>query len=184
MPLDSSLAITIPHVRIMFTRKILRKNLRIAGNEVARVARSKIRSATGGGRLYYGPGGSIKYRPGTASMPYRASAPGQAPVSVTGTLAKHIKLRMSKKRSRDAVVLRAGDDDNNAFYAKMLEVGAKGGRPGQRNKRRRSQLYVSSGRVLAPRPFLSTALAERAPSIRTRLADAAIRDVVIERVRK
>ncbi|AOX16924.1 hypothetical protein [Kozakia baliensis] len=174
---DSRLQIEIPSYALEFSKKNLRKSLRIAGNEVARTARSEIRNSIGGGRLYYGPGGSIQYRGGAASGRHRASSPGEAPANETGTLARSIKVVVL--RNKDAIGVR-----DAAFYAKMLEAGAKGGAPGRKNQRNRGQIYASGGRVLEPRPFLSKALAERAPSIQRRLADAAIKDVVMERVKK
>ncbi|MCE2576030.1 hypothetical protein [Komagataeibacter sp. FNDCR2] len=178
MPRNSNIQVEISAYAPEYSKKNLRRNLRTAGQEVAASARRIIRSSVGGGRIYYGGGGSIKYRGGSSPGKYRASGPGQAPVNVTGTLARSIKARLLKGKDRDVEAIR-----DAAFYAKFLEVGAKGGKPGARNKRGRSQLYVSSSRVLAPRQFLSRALAERAPSIRRRLADAAVSDIVMERVK-
>ncbi|MCI1439820.1 MAG: hypothetical protein LKH07_05040 [Acetobacter peroxydans] len=175
---NSSIQVQFSAYTLEFGKKNLRKNLQIAGQEVAATARRNIRNATGTGRLYYGPGGSIGYRGGRSSGQYTASAPGQAPVSVTGALARSIRARLLKGRYRDVESIR-----DTEFYAKFLEAGASGGRPGQRNQRARGKTYVSGKRVLKPRPFLSTALAQRAPDIRRRLADAAIRDVVMEKVK-
>ena len=60
MARDTSIQIEIGSYALEFSKKNLRKNLRIAGNEVAALARRKVRSSVGGGRLYYGPGGSIR----------------------------------------------------------------------------------------------------------------------------
>lgn len=174
---SSRIQIEIPSYALEFSKKNLRKSLRIAGNEVARTARREIRDSVGGGRLYYGPGGSIQYRGGSSTGKHRASSPGEAPSNMTGTLARSIKV--VTLRNRDAIGVR-----DAAFYAKMLEAGAKGGAPGRKNQRKRGKIYATGGRVLAPRPFLSKALAERAASISRRLADAAIQDVVMERVKK
>ena len=178
MPQNSSLQVNITAVAPNYSKKNLRKSLQVAGREVAAQARRLIRSSVGSGRLYYGGGGSIKYRGGTSPGKHRASAPGQPPANVTGTLARSIRARLLKGKDRDVEAVR-----DAAFYAKFLEAGAKGGKPGSRNKRSRSQLYVSSNRVLAPRQFLSTALAMRAPSLQRRLADAAVKDIVMERVK-
>lgn len=178
MPRNSNIQVEISAYAPEFSKKNLRRNLQIAGQEVAATARRLIRSSVGGGRLYYGGGGSIKYRGGSSPGKHRASSPGQAPVNVTGTLARSIRARLLKGKNRDVEAIR-----DAAFYAKFLEAGAKGGKPGGRNRRSRSRLYVSSSRVLAPRPFLSEALAERAPGIERRLADAAVRDIVMERVK-
>lgn len=176
---DSSVEIEFPSYALEYDRKLLRKNLQIAGREVAAVARRNIRASVGTGRLYYGPGGSIRYRGGGSSGAYRASAPGQAPVNVTGTLARSIKSRLRRGATTDVETIK-----DAAFYAKFLEAGAKGGSSGRRNQRSRSKTYVSGGRVLKPRKFLSAALAQCAPDIRRRLTDAAIQGVVMERVKK
>ncbi|MGO2957423.1 MAG: HK97 gp10 family phage protein [Acetobacter sp.] len=176
---DASIDIRMPSYVLEYDRTILRKNLQIAGREVAAAARRNIRNSVGSGRLYYGPGGSIGYRGNANPGPYRASAPGQAPVSVTGTLARSIKAKLHRDKVTDIETVK-----DAAFYAKFLETGAQGGSPGQRNQRSRGKTYVSGGRVLKPRKFLSAALEECAPDIRRRLADAAIQGVVMERVKK
>lgn len=179
MPDNGTIEIDFPSYVLVYDRTLLRKSLQIAGREVAAAARRNIRSSVGGGRLYYGPGGSIGYRGGSSSGAYRASAPGQAPVSVTGTLARSIKAKLRRGATSDVETVK-----DAAFYAKFLEAGAKGGGPGRRNQRARGKTYVSGGRILKPRKFLSAALAQCAPDIRRRLADAAVRGVVMERVKK
>lgn len=176
---NSSIEIEFPSYVLEYDRAQLRKSLQVAGREVAAKARQNIRNSVGGGRLYYGPGGSIGYRGGGSTGAYRASAPGQAPVSVTGTLARSIKAKLRRGRTADVETIR-----DAAFYAKFLEAGAKGGGPAKRNQRARGKTYVSGGRILQPRKFLSAALAQCAPDIRRRLADAAVQGVVMERVKK
>ena len=150
--------------------------LRKAGNEVASKARSLIRRAQGGGRTYYGGGGS-KWRPKFHGK-YQASAPGQPPVNVTGTLAKSIKVRPFP--SGDGVAVR-----DSAFYALFLEAGASGGqgsgRKGVKGKRNKRSGKVGS-RVLAPRPFLSAALSgadERA--LGARIEEALLRGIALRK---
>lgn len=176
---NSSIEIEFPSYVLEYDRTQLRKSLQIAGREVAATARRNIRNSVGGGRLYYGPGGSIGYRGGGSTGAYHASAPGQAPVSVTGTLARSIKSKLRRGRVADVETIR-----DAAFYAKFLETGAKGGGPGKRNQRARGKTYVSGPRELKPRKFMSAALAQCAPDIRRRLADAAIQGVIMERVKK
>ncbi len=139
---------------------------------VARGARNRIRSSEGSGRTYYGSGGSSQYRGGYKHGVYAASAPGQAPVNVTGTLESSLKVRMFPSGEGAAV-------RDAAFYALMLETGARGGgNPGTRmpinpktGKRKRAR-GVHTKRVLEPRPFLSAELAEQQQSIDTRLRAA------------
>jgi len=156
---DSRIEIVVPAYAIEFAKVNLAKSLRVAGRDVVVLARQKIRSAVGGGRLYYGPGGSIKYRGGAKTGRYRASAPGQAPVNLTGETARSLRVRSAGKLSVRVI--------DAAFQAKILEAGAQ-----------------DSNRVMAPRPFMSSALTELAPGISRRLADAAIRDMVMERLKK
>jgi len=179
---DSYLEIDVGTYALEFGKKNLRKSLRVAGREVIVVARKKIRSASGTGRLYYAPKGTVRVRGGSPSkggaIRYRASAPGQAPVNVTGETAGSLRV-MSGGRNKDSVRL-----FDAAFQAKILETGAVGGRPGRANSRSKGKhTSLSSGRVMKPRPFLTTALAEKSADISRRLSDAAIRDVVLQRVK-
>jgi hypothetical protein len=156
--------------------KHTRAVLRAAGNEVASVARALIRRSSGGGRFY-------NYK-GHRGARYRASAPGQPPVSVSGALAKSIKVRLF--RSGEGVAVRDAE-----FYAKFLELGAKGGggyargdnillagerhwRTGRvlRLQNRMKSTAVSQSRTLAPRPFLSVALDAKRASIEARIGEA------------
>jgi hypothetical protein len=175
-----SLRVTVPAVALVYDKKILRQTLRVAGNEVASATRRLIRSSVGGGKVYYGSGGSsAKYRGGYKPGRYAASAAGQAPVSVTGTLMKSIKVRPSK--SGESVSVREG-----AFYALFLEAGARGGVgsgkvsvKGLRNKRG----GVSGSRVLKPRPSLTTALATRQTALASRIEAAAAAGVRMQRAK-
>ena len=144
-------------------RKELRATLRKAGGEVLAAAKAKIRKG-GSGRTYRGSGGGTaggarQYLRGK----FAASAPGQPPASVTGTLKRSGRVRPFK--SGDGVAVRF-----NAFYAAMLEGGARGGGPGKRFRARRGKPGLA--RVLRPRPFLSTAMAERRASIDRRVKAA------------
>jgi hypothetical protein len=138
---------------IVNTKKQLRSVMRKAGAEVAAAARSKI--GTGG-----------------------PSQPGQPP-NVRNAGHDKVSLKRSIKvfpfKSGEGVAIRA-----TAFYAKMLEGGAKGGgRKGKRNRRGKP----STQRVLLPRPFLSTALAEREASLGQRIRDAIVSDIAFKRTK-
>ncbi len=143
----------------VYDKKQLKKVMRQAGAEVAASAKRMIR-ASGGGRVYRGSGGA-KYRPYRRGR-YTASAPGQAPANVTGTLLASIKVRPFK--SGEGVAVRAG-----AFYAVFLEGGAKGGR--------------GASRVLQPRPFLSQALDAKQASLGDRIRAAVADGVTFKRQR-
>jgi hypothetical protein len=163
--------INVPQYALTLDKTLLRKTLRAAGAEVAAVARTAIRRSRGTGAIYSKPGGGT----------YQASAPGEAPVSRTGALARSFKVRAA---GPNAVTVKAA-----IFYAGFLETGAKGGQgsgkagvKGKRNKRGRNA-SVSSGRVLASRPFLATALANREASIADRVRAAVIDGVKFQRVK-
>ncbi|GAC1335495.1 MAG: hypothetical protein NVSMB20_10420 [Bradyrhizobium sp.] len=139
---------------------------RKVGNEVAAVARSKLRHATAAGKKRTASGGV-----------YTASAPGEPPNDLTGRLAKSIQVHPYK--SGQGVAIRA-----SAFYAKFLELGAVGGggRLGSRNTRRRGVIVAThTARVLLARPFMGAALAERGGSLAGRIKDAFLADVAFKR---
>ena len=154
---------------IKFTPAQLRKLMRQVGNQVAASARSKIRKAVGGGRVYYteGSAGSGKR--------YQASQPGQAPGSVSGNLAASIKVYPYK--SGEGVAVRS-----RMFYALFLEQGAQGGGGGKGNRNKRGK--ASTTRRLLPRPFLSTALAEQASGLGKRIFDAVVNDIAFKQTKK
>jgi hypothetical protein len=172
------LEISIPQrYRLSFDKKRVRAVLGRAGAEIASVARRKIRQAAGSGRLYYG---------GAGKGSHRASLPGQPPASWSGTLANSI--RSKPFRGGDGVLIR-----DAAFYALMLEAGAKGatgtGRKGARARRNATSrragirsILPSGNGILAPRPFLSSALAEREGSIAERVKRAIIEDIEFRRI--
>lgn len=173
----AGIQIKITSAQLLYEKKRLRSTLRQAGNEVAATARSLIRKSAGGGRMYRGPGGSAKYRGGYAKGAYQASAAGQAPVSVTGTLAKSIRARPF--RSGDGVAIR-----DSAFYALFLEHGAKGGgRRSANGIRVRGKQGVGTTRVLEPRTFLTTALEARRGSLGPRIQASLAQDMKLARAK-
>lgn len=174
------LSVTVQPGRLELDKKMLRATMRAVGAEVAGVARGLIRKSAGSGRLYRGR---------------RSSAPGEPPVSLSGTLARSIKVTPYK--SGEGVSIR-----DTAFYALFLQAGARGGggdtknrgnilpagqigRRGRilRGKNRLKASAVSKTRVLLPRPFLTTALLSREASIAQRVAAAINQGVKFQRVK-
>jgi hypothetical protein len=143
--------------------------LRSAANDIASKTRRLVSKGSGSGRLYRGGGGSAyrgSYRPGH----YRASAPGEPPVAVTGTLKGSLKGYVFKDGDGFAVRERA-------FYALFLEAGARGGRPGSRasraaGRRQRRKQAATSARVLEPRPSLDVVMSQEARNLESRLGKA------------
>lgn len=167
--MPSNLKITVPSYAFVVDKMLLRKALRSAGAEVAAVFRAMIRRSQGSGALYSKPGGGT----------YRASSPGEAPVSRTGALANSIKV--SPTRNRDGIIIR-----DTAFYSLFLAAGAKGGSgsgkagvKGKRNKRG----AVSSSRVLLPRLSLDDALQQRETSIAERVQAAVVDGIKFTRIK-
>lgn len=172
-----NLRIEIPAgYQLVFDKKRLKALLRSAGVEVAALARALIRRSEGGGRLYRGSGGA-RYRGGYRAGHYTASAPGKPPVSVTGNLARQIRVRPF--RSGEGVAIR-----DLAFYALFLQQGARGG------GRRKSggapvpgKGGIGKSRVLLPRPFLTAALDQRRDSLAARIKASIVDDVEFRRLK-
>lgn len=122
--------------QLMFDKKLIRQALRGGGNLVAQEARKLVRKSRGTGRKY---------------GRHTASAPGATPVSRSGNLSRHIRVRAGKgKRSMRVIV------SGNAWYATALEAGSKG----------------RGIRVQEPRPFLTQALSNRREEVRRRVTEA------------
>jgi len=170
--------IRVQSAHIVYGKKRLRSTMRQAGAEIAAVARAMIRRSSGGGRTYRGPGGSAgKYRGGYLKGSHTASAAGQPPSSITGTLARSIRVRPF--RSGDGVAIR-----DSAFYALFLEHGAKGGGRIRRGGASvRGQGGIGKSRVLEARPFLSAALDARKGSLGPRIQASLQQDLKLVRVR-
>lgn len=122
--------IKVRGAKLEFDKKAVRAALRGAGALVAKEARRLVKPSKGSGSV---------------------SAPGDVPVSQTGTLARRIKVRPGKGRRQLRVIVRG-----EAWYALPLETGAKG--PGRRR--------------LEPRPLLTTALNNRRSEIHRRVTAA------------
>ena len=175
MPAAIRLTVSAPSYEFVYNKKHLRAVMRAAGAEIARVTRTMLRNS-GSGRVYRGTGGgsSAKFRGGYRRGSFQASAPGQAPAKVTGTLAKSIRVRPFK--SGEGVAIR-----DTAFYAVMLEGGAKGGGPGRRFRNKRGG--AGSARVLEARPFLTAALGSRQASIAGRIQASIADDMAFVKVK-
>jgi hypothetical protein len=167
-----------------YNKKKLKAAFRKAGGEVAAATKALMRSS-GGGRTYGGSGGGARYR-GYKKGKYTASAPGQAPVPVTKTLIRSIKVLPFK--SGEGVAVREG-----IFYAKFLETGARGGIPGKSGrgsgKRNtydrvtRKRTILVGTRILEPRPALTVALDRKKASIGTRMLAAVKDGITFKRVK-
>jgi hypothetical protein len=145
---------------VLLDKREVNALMRSAGNDVKTKTARLIAQSSGGGRLYRIPGGKR----------YRASAAGEAPARRTGALYASLKNYVLKRTVGFAVRARA-------FYALMLESGARGGgNPGTRGVRRTGQRRRARGiytqRVMEARPFLDRVMAREAPDIdrRVRLA--------------
>lgn len=171
MSLRLQIAIDPPHALIVYEKKKLKAIMRSALAEVAADARKRLQAKAGQGRVYYGSGGS-KYRTYKRGR-YKASAPGQSPVSVTGKLRNSIKSRPYKEG--------AGGTVSAFFYDLFLERGAQGGAAGL--KKRRSGAVATSGRVLSPRPTLTAALEARQASIASRVQASIAQDIAFKRIK-
>lgn len=173
--------ITLQPVQLVEQRSRIRQVTRAAGSEVAGRARFLASRTEGGGRVYYGIGSAREtWRGGYQKVRWQASLPGEPPVNVTGDLVG--AFRVLPFRSGLGVAVR-----DTMFYAKILETGADWGRPTGRPRSAKSQKkwnkrQLVTSRSLAPRPFLTRALAERAPSLGPRMAQAIADDVRLKRL--
>ena len=177
--------IELQPVQLKEQRRRIRQVSRSAGQEVAARARFLAGRSEGGGRIYYGIGGNTpgqRWRGGYQKIRWQASLPGEPPVNVTGDLVGSFKVLPF--RSGMGVAVR-----DTMFYARILEFGATGGGGGPRHSRaemkkhgKRGRLLLATSRRLLPRPFLSRALAERAPSLGPRMAQAIADDVRLQRM--
>ena len=155
---------------VALDKRQLKALMRSAAGDVKTKTARLINKATGSGRTYRGGGGSAyrgTYRPGA----YRASAPGDPPVMVSGTLRQSLKAYPYPSGEGFAVRERA-------FYALFLEAGARGGGNAGSGARRRAQARrhrarsVYTARVLAPRPHLDRVMQQEEPNLQRRVRQA------------
>jgi len=154
---------------VALDKRRLKALMRSAGNDVKTKTARLIAQTSGSGRMYRGGGGSAyrgAYRPGG----YRASAPGDPPVMVSGTLRQSLKAYPYPSGEGFAVRERA-------FYALFLEAGARGGgnsgagaRRVQTRRHRARSVYTA--RVLAPRPHLDRVMEQEEANLQRRVRQA------------
>lgn len=152
---------------ITLDKKEMKALMRAAGNDVARKTRRLISAGSGGGRTYRG-GGGARYRGTYRAGAYRASSPGEPPVSVTGTLRNSLKTYVWPDGNGFAVRERA-------FYSLFLESGARGGGNPGRNRaqaRRHRARSVFTTRVLEPRPHLDRVIEQETANLDRRVRTA------------
>ena len=161
---------------VALDKRELRKVMRGAGNDVRTKTARLINATAGTGQRYRGGGGS-NFRGAYHAGPYVASAPGEAPVRVSGALRQSLKTFVFKSAEGFAVRARQ-------FYALFLEAGARGGgnpgrggviNPKTRRPKRARGRYAK--RVLAPRPFLDRVMQREAPELDRRVG-AALRNAL------
>jgi hypothetical protein len=159
---------------VALDKRGLKSLMRSAGGDIARKDKRLIDSSAGSGRLYRGGGGSAyrgAYRPG----PYQASAPGDPPVQVSGSLRNSVRTYVYPNGEGFAVRERQ-------FYALFLEAGARGGgnaTGGRRSTtasraqaRRHRARGVFTARVLQPRPHLDRIMQAEAANLDRRVRKA------------
>jgi hypothetical protein len=161
---------------VALDKRRLKAVMRAAGNDVRSKTAKLINQSSGGGRSYAGGGGS-RYRGAYVNHPYTASAPGEAPVRVSGTLRQSLKTYPFKSGEGFAVRARI-------YYALFLEVGAFGGRPGKSRQRERGKLSRSvrsqrakargERREMEPRPFLDRVMEQEGPELDRRVRAALV----------
>lgn len=171
MPVNFKLTFAVPSVAISFDKKQTAAAIRTGVKAVAKVARGLVRGSGGGGRQY----GS-----------HQASAPGEPPAKFSGLLAGSIRTSV-RARGQEIIgrVLDAARDAEGKPYSRFLETGAAGGGPSSsgrtRSHRKRSLLQRKSAamtrRMMAPRPYLSTALDSQHSVIEKLIADAVQADI-------
>lgn len=151
---------------VALDKRELNKVMRAAGNDIKSKTRRVLSQTSGSGRLYRG-GGGAKYRGVYKAGHYRASAPGEPPVTVTGTLRNSLTVRTFKDGAGFSV-------REKAYYALPLEAGAQGGgkTKGRAQARRHRRRSAPTGRVLQPRPSLDKVMAQEAGELNRRLGAA------------
>lgn len=135
--------------------------MRSAGNDVARKTRQLISKTDGGGRFYT-----------IAGKRYQASAPGEAPVALSGALRGSLKTYVYKDGAGFAVRERQ-------FYSLFLEAGARGGgnpgghRAARAQARRHARAKnVYTQRILEPRPHLDVVMEQQEKQLQSRIRKA------------
>ena len=154
---------------VALDKRLLKALMRSAAGDIKTKTARLIAQTTGSGRTYRGGGGS-QYRGTYRAGAYRASAPGDPPVTVSGTLRQSLKAYPYPSGEGFAVRERA-------FYALFLEAGARGGgnsgagaRRVQARRHRARSVYTA--RVLAPRRHLDRVMAQEEANLQRRVRQA------------
>jgi hypothetical protein len=145
--------IDIPEYTLKYDKSFLKQVMGGAGNRVKKTTVELIRDSAGSGIMRNG---------------HVASAPNEAPANFTGNLAKSLKVKVARDGTSVSVV-------DTAKYALSLESGSRGGGGKKGNRNRRDM--PSTTRVMAPRPYLSTALDKNIESITKDIQDSVIKDI-------
>lgn len=175
---------------MVWDKKDAVKVWRDAGRQIVSAAKAKI--GAGSGRVYRLDGGGH----------YTASAPGQGPANRTGKLKAAVRV----KALRGGFGLRIFDDvsgSNGEFYSRFMEGGSRGGGGDTHNRanillagetnwrgkvlrgqNRMKASAINQSRVQQPRPFISTAVAERWPSLRDQVRVALVQGIALKVVQK
>jgi hypothetical protein len=170
----SALKLTVTNWgEVALDKREMKNLMRSAAGDIKSKTARLISQTTGSGRTYRGGGGSA-YRGTYRAGSYRASAAGDPPVMVSGTLRQSLKAYPYPSGEGFAVRERA-------FYALFLEAGATGGgnpgggRSGQQRRaqaRRYRARSVFTARVLAPRPHLDRVMEQEEPNLERRVRQA------------
>jgi hypothetical protein len=148
-----------------------RRYARRSGRKVYRSKRERV-------QLFGGRTGSLRRITATTVNvgTHRASAPGEAPASFTGTLLRSIRTKFSVRR--DSVFARVYADRSTAFYRHMLEFGtANATRRGVKSRLKKGRQTVFVSRLgkgaIAPRPVFSPLQAQLQRELVARVERAA-----------
>jgi hypothetical protein len=149
-----SFVITVPVVHLVYDKALIRKILVQGGREIIAKAKSLI---------------GKKVRKGKRHV---TSVAGQPPNSLSGMLAKSLKVKIRRDGDRVSIF-------DAIYYSKFLEVGATGGGgpKGSKNLKRSHRRGAGPGipvtnRKMLPHPFLSTAANDVMPNLSRQIKEA------------
>ena len=159
---------------VALDKRRLKALMRSAGTDIASKTRRLISQTAGSGRYYAGGGGSA-YRGSYRAEGYYASAPGQPPVSVTGTLrriAEGLSLTRAAMASpcASAPFTRSSSRPARAAGATPSAAGANPRPPSAGARHRARGRYQT--RVSRSRPHLDRVMAEQEPILERRVRAA------------
>lgn len=161
--------IKVPQFAFSLDPSYIRRVMGAVGDEIKADARGLIQNSVGSGRRYHG---------------IVASAPNQPPVNRTGKLVNSIVRQVSVTKKKGILLtIRARDAGSVALEAGAVGGGGKSGAKNTRTSHKHGAkvLKQSTRRVMKPRPFISTAVEQDAPSIGPRLEDAIMHGLQFEK---